>query len=279
MLSTKFLRWYTGKARDAVSALLPAFEESVREGEWVPGLARKWKAALNKATVAKKVSEQFKEYLGPLSTGKREYTGEGWEICHLLYFGKFQSAKLILDDVAELLPLLKSLKPEVRIHVEKALDEATNFGEDFLEIAGHVEYLDSMRPKPVFTVIGLSPTVTKTLQECGLKLDPKTVRMPPIVWEVVEELDYKGRPVRRRRGRIEWPKGTVHYASRFAHGNSQCHACGHLIKNPFNWVPILMDDASAPHSLWIGRDCAQKIFGIKAKGDIELEGSPGGETK
>jgi hypothetical protein len=69
---------------------------------------------------------------------------------------------------------------------------------------------------------------------------------------------------------VDWPDGTLHNKSHFNYSanNQQCQACGHAIQNPFNWVPILaFNTTKVPHSLWVGRDCASKLFGCKVEGD------------
>jgi hypothetical protein len=76
-------------------------------------------------------------------------------------------------------------------------------------------------------------------------------------------------------GRVVWPEGTEHACSRFAASGSQnqCHACGHAIRNAFNWVPLVVENAEGvPHALWVGRDCAENLFGIKATGELEYAG-------
>lgn len=43
---------------------------------------------------------------------------------------------------------------------------------------------------------------------------------------------------------------------------------GHAIKDPFNWVPLLAyNHKKTPHALWVGRDCAEKLFGCEVEGD------------
>lgn len=55
----------------------------------------------------------------------------------------------------------------------------------------------------------------------------------------------------------------------------QCQACGHAIKNVFNWVPLVVDSAAGvPHAMWVGKDCAQTLFGVTVKGELRLTGNP-----
>jgi hypothetical protein len=72
---------------------------------------------------------------------------------------------------------------------------------------------------------------------------------------------------------IHWPEPTVHQSSVHAYKFSCCHACGHRIRNPYNWVPLYAKDkAGVAHSLWVGRDCAKSLFGIELSGDMVLKG-------
>jgi hypothetical protein len=36
---------------------------------------------------------------------------------------------------------------------------------------------------------------------------------------------------------------------------------------PHNWVPLVAQMAAGPASLWVGRDCAKKLFGADASGE------------
>lgn len=136
-----------------------------------------------------------------------------------------------------------------------------------------VKALNEKRNRAVFIVdpSNVSPTVRKTLD--GLKLDSKTIRVAPIEYKEVEVALASGRKVKALRAFLVWPKGTVHNASRFhsTDNNFQCQACGHAIRNPFNWVPVLVDNAKGvPHSIWVGRDCAKNLFGIELRGALAL---------
>jgi hypothetical protein len=117
----------------------------------------------------------------------------------------------------------------------------------------------------------VSPTVRETLDR--LDLNSLTIRVCPIDYRLEDVLLPSGKTVKTHVAYLVWPKGTVHGASRFhaTNNNAQCQACGHAIKNPFNWVPVLVDNkAGVPHSVWVGRDCAEKIFGIKMVGALIL---------
>lgn len=135
---------------------------------------------------------------------------------------------------------------------------------------------DNLRPAPTFTSVGVSKTITKTLESMKLDLNPESIRVCPIEWAEEERVDEKtGKVTIVKVGYLLWPEGTRHGKSRFTYGtarHAQCEACGHAIKNPFNWVPLLIDDkAGVPHSLWVGRDCSETIFGVKMEGELELK--------
>lgn len=89
---------------------------------------------------------------------------------------------------------------------------------------------------------------------------------------VNRELIERVRSTACTRSPLNWPEGTQHNKSRFFQSNNhmQCQACGHAIQKPFNWVPILAyghSEKPTPCSLWVGRDCAGKLFGCKVEGD------------
>lgn len=161
------------------------------------------------------------------------------------------------------------------------------------------ELLDAARPLPRITAIGLSPKVTKTLQECNLDLDLPSIQMakiearkrPAFTWtkkkvempdrwgrmrmkEVNDKLvpwfDKDGKRVMETYYVVVWSKGIVHGQSRFAGGG--CHACGKHIPSG-RFVPIEAKDKKSGNliSMWIGCDCSANIFGIK---DIGIEQNP-----
>lgn len=185
-----------------------------------------------------------------------------WEVAHCLRFCQFRCIQKV-DFVA----LITSSK-EAHLDAAKL---AAEYATDFAEIAALMTRLDATRPKPVFTSIGVSPTITATLKEAGLVLNVATVRMCQMKVVEVERKNMKGETEIVSLLVLEWPEGTVHGSSRFHNYNDQCESCGHRIKNVFNWIPLLIDDAAGvPHSMWVGRDCSERIFGICVKGDVEL---------
>jgi hypothetical protein len=143
---------------------------------------------------------------------------------------------------------------------------------DFLPIVELIRLLNSRRPKPTYAFGTLSPTVVENVNK-NLKICLTNITVPEMKgeWRKVQ------RPIKGRPGKFEevevyfiepvWPEGTKHCVSRFSYGskagNSQCEACGHAIKNPWNWVPLLGTTPTGPVSLWVGHDCAENFFGCK----------------
>jgi hypothetical protein len=138
-----------------------------------------------------------------------------------------------------------------------------------------MELLNSYRPLPVITAIGLSPKVTATLKEMALDINLPSIKMAEIKYHKVPALDRKGHPRFNQFGErmmdsipyVAWTPGTVFGKSRFDCG---CQACGKRIPSGM-YVPIEADDLkSGDHcGFWIGCDCARNIFGVKDQG-IEL---------
>jgi hypothetical protein len=164
--------------------------------------------------------------------------------------------------------------------IRNVVDTGRRFVADFAPLAALAARLDATRPLPVFTKLGVSPTLTSTLKYIGVEGTVTTIRPCPIRWETEEQHIPTGSEGRFKVryvlvGYPEWPAGTVHNASRYGGGGNhahQCHACGHAIKQPDNWVPVIIDNASGvPYSLWIGRDCARSLFGIKMTGAMTLK--------
>ncbi len=263
METKKMERWFSGNALHTLKVyVIPTLVEAEAQGYWPKGASRKVYAALNKQAPAAKFSRGG--VLEQISDNRQESwkrTVKGWELNHAMMFGAVTHADRLEQ-------LCQDLVPYCTNDAERAaLATATEWVQAFAPVARLLKLLDASQPKPVYLFKTLSPTVVKTLQGCGLDLLPETVRVPPIEWKWVEaRLEVK----RHQVGTILWPAGTQHNRSRF--GGSQCQACGHGIRNGFNWVPLVMDDAAGvPHSLWVGRDCAQSIFGCEMTGEAEYE--------
>ncbi len=219
-------------------------------------------AALGKSNVARKLYGKYGQQLESIGDYMTPVQQRGWEVAFLLQFGNWKRGLSIDFDAVR----RKAPNDEIA-HV---VDLARSFVEDFAPLVPLMESLDATRPAPVFTSVGASPTITKLLASLGLLLNVSTIRMPPIDWHVVEKTDDRGKKYLVKVGTIRWPEGTVHYASRYAMGtdrNVQCHACGHAIKNAFNWVPLLIDnDEGIPYSLWVGRGLRRDVVRSSSQG-------------
>lgn len=271
--------WYTGQAAIAVATFaIPTLEAARDLGCWPTGKSRSVKAALNKQAVAKKFAlandrnwntdrnlpaDQLVGKLVDLAlpTDGARSLSTGWKLMHAMMFGR-------VEDAPKLLPLARQLEPR-NASEENALQTATRWCEDFAPVAELVALLDSSRPRRTVVLGTLSPTVADNLSR-AMGISIASVRSPEVVTKWVE-IEIRGRMVRVQELEILWPDGTKHWRSRYAFGsaagNEQCHACGHAIRNPWNWVPLLADGKDGPLSLWVGKDCAGKLFGAKVEGD------------
>ncbi len=263
------LTWYKGKARENAETALQLLLASEAIGEWVPGASRKVIAALSKskkAAIAGKLHHKDFDDLGKVAGS---FTlSPGWRLCHYLEFGMFQAVQGI--DFNELIAAAGGDSVKVAV-----LNNLRKYQTDFAPVAQLIAKLDATRPIPTFTHLGVSPTLTRTLTALGLDAEGTTVTVCPIRWEEVETTDAKGNKRYHKIGHLEWPAGTVHDASRFNWIDrprfSGCQACGHSIKNAWNWVPlVLTTPAGKTYSLWVGRDCAKRLFGIKVTGEVEI---------
>ena len=262
------LEWFSGKGRDTiVNFTIPAIVESEAMGYWKKGVSRTVHATLNKQNVAAKWARDvekalFVGYDHPLYQGLSD-----------MRYGSFGRAHKLLTEEG-----LVKLRAETYLYTPvKGADKgvAQNVGETIIrwaranaEVAELVALLDSRRPKPTIVMKTLSPTVAENVSK-HIGLDVSTIQSPPMHGEWVEMLR-KGVKVKVWQVVIDWPQGTLHFQSKFLHSenNDLCQACGHAIKDPWNWVPILSYDAGkTPYSLWVGKDCAEKLFGCEVSGD------------
>lgn len=278
--TTQILKWYTGKALATVrDYVIPTLEQAERDGFWPKGASRKVTAALRKASVAERFArandrgfnDRTPDPEGLLSDiqnirGARSYdaTLKGWDLNHAMMFGSFVHAP-------KLLGLAVALKPYARTEAERAaLQTARDWAADFAPVGALVKMLDARRPKPVIVCGTLSPTVAGNVGR-AMGVDLATIEVPEMItrWE---ERTIKGQQVEVAVVEIIWPEGTRHGVSRFSYGtahNDQCHACGHAIRNAYNWVPLVARTAKGPVSLWVGKDCAKKLFGCTVEGEAE----------
>jgi hypothetical protein len=123
------------------------------------------------------------------------------------------------------------------------------------------------------TAIGLSPKVTATLTGMNLDLDLPSITPAEIEAYKVQGrntktgdllFDRSGAPVMQTAYRVRWSRGTQLNMSRFHDG---CQACGKWIPSG-EYVPIEAEckRLKVRVGLWLGRDCARNIFGVKDAG-------------
>jgi hypothetical protein len=269
------LEWYSGKARDTiVKFVIPALTECEELGYWKKGVARTVKAALNKQAVAQKLSRALDEQLGDpdrFGSGRNRlgYDHPLHEGASDMLYGSYGRAPRHLTpeaktkrDAKGALILTSKAGP---VNANEAIER---WAQAFAPVQELIELLDARRPKPVVVMKTLSPTVAKNVS-AHIGIDVSTIQSPPMHGEWVQMV-IKGQKVSVYEIVIDWPEGTLHNESRFLHSanNSLCQACGHAIQDPYNWVPILSYDAGkTPYSLWVGRDCARKLFGCEVDGD------------
>lgn len=278
MKTTKFSaieKYFTGKSLQGVQAALAVLELALADNRWPKGASRRVPAALNKfssavkamAKAARVIEENYDYEFAPGLTGRDDGPRSKWNV---IYFGlQYGGGAERMEQAIEFLN--ERLGSKMTADEKKVIEFAAEFAAAFKPVYDAIVRLNNLRPAPVFVMGGsLSATVTKTIQEWGLK--PETVRMPEIKWTEVKYVDEKGRERTKMVGTIVWPKGTKHRASRFANGVllKHCEACGHAIKNAFNWLPLLIDNPKGvPHSFWVGRDCAKNLFNVDMEGDAE----------
>lgn len=261
------LAWFSGRARDAiVTFTIPALVESAALGYWKKGVARKVRASLNKQNVAVKWARAVEKEL------EVDYKHPLRSALSNMCFGSFGQAPRMLTEEA-----LEKLHANPYYFTSRGL--AQNVGEVIerwarsnAEVAELIALLDERRPKPVVVMKTLSPTVVRTISD-HIGIDVSTIQSPPMHGEWVE-IERKGKKFLVYEIIIDWPEGTQHNKSRFFHSGNhmQCQACGHAIRDAFNWVPILAygnkeKRVPIPYSLWVGRDCAGKLFGCEVEGD------------
>lgn len=253
------LHWYTHTPRAKAQGALALLEESLAIGEWLPRASRQVRATLSKSNVAKKAAKKVqldRSWSDPLC-------GPLHQVEDVLRFGNFDRAQKI-DFAALLAADLTEAEAEM-------VRTAQAFAADFAPVAAAMALLDATRPAPVFTAVGVSPTLTRTLEFIGLLgTTAETARMCPVKRERIETRDEKGNLVYEYVLRLDPPENTAWHRSRFSRYDSCCEACGHKIKRANNWLLVLVDDAKGtPHALWVGRDCAKSLFGIDAKGELK----------
>lgn len=261
--------WYSGKALRAIEDyVIPTLVEAEAQGFWQKHASRKVRAALNKQTVARKFAlYQLERGVLPSifsGDGASDWRGEGRSACHAMEFGRVQDAPHLVTALQHVANRVKTSEQA------EAFRTAFEWAKSFAPVAELLDLLDSRRPPRVLVLGTLSPLVAEHLG-ASLQLKLKTCRFPKFVRRWIKWTDPKtNRECKMCVVDIIWPEGTLHGTSRYkgTAENQQCEACGHAIKSPFNWVPLVIDDRNAvPHSFWVGRDCAGKLFGVKVEGE------------
>jgi hypothetical protein len=260
------LEWYSGKGRDTiVNFTIPALVECEALGYWKKGVSRTVQATLNKQNIAAQWARKVEKTFGETSFGSFHLRLDHPlnEAQSNMLFGSFGRAPRTLQALLATTIFSTEVKPYAQ--------DAIRWASAFAPVAELVALLDSRRPKAVVVMKTLSPTVAANISKT-IGMDISTLRSPPMHGEWFD-FTWKGQKMRVWQVVIDWPEGTKHGASKY-HGtenNDQCEACGHAIQNPFNWVPLLADahwpDGDVQVSLWVGRDCAAKLFGCKVEGD------------
>jgi hypothetical protein len=249
-------RYYRGAAWERVrDVAIPALEAAEAAGCWQKGDSRPTHAALNKTS---------RREIKLAIVGAKACAGDSIAV----EYGQVLRADLMLVHARGALERSNASPDASHLPIL----EYARWCEAFAPIATLVKRLDATRPKPEFVVGEISPTIWRNAAG-QMGLDFSSVRVPDMRWRKIEVKDERGRPEFHWFLEILWPKATLHNKSRFAWGskagNDQCHACGHAIKNPRNWVPLLADSSAGLVSLWVGRDCAEKFFGIVASGEAD----------
>lgn len=259
----KLLGWFGpgGVAWKKAAAALDELKASAADGWWAPGAARRVTAALNKQTMAIKVARAGDAELDRWSatmdwSEARPVRDVLWPAAHEMRFGGYVRAAK--TDPTE---LRAAAKATGSADLARFVERFCEWREDWLPVAELVTSLNAARPKPTFTELGCSPTITRTVTELGLAVeDPKAIRVCPIRWEKLKK-ERDGKTVEVWVGILLWPAGTRHGESRHNTGGC-CQACGHRIRNPYNWVPLVATTKTGPASLWVGRDCAGGLPGL-----------------
>lgn len=282
MIDTKaVLFWFRGAARANAEVALANVQLSMAQGYWEPGVSRAARAALSKANVAAKIAKALPDryYFGHEKKAYAYGDKEGTAAWHATV-DRFEAARTAAHKLSSAMTYggapgeidLAALEAAARPGAELAFAEAGRpFVKAFAPLWEAMAILDATRPPPVFTSLGVSPTITGTV--VGMDMNLATLRMCPLKTVRWTRTDPKtGKVIHGFDIVLDWPKGTIFRASKFAARRSCCHACGHKISNGYNWVPLLVDNtAGQPQALWVGRDCSKSLCGIDVKGEVAIE--------
>lgn len=266
------LKWFTGKARTNAMECGEILAQSQADGQWPKGASRKVHAALNKQNVAIKFGRANEKAITGICDDRQHYYAaevSGFDVYMALTYGQVVHAPKVAELVEQLTPLA------IDDAERELLATARQWAADWAPVAELMALLDSRRVRPTVVMGTLSRTVVASLYKTlGMALS--TIAMPEIKYHWEERtILVGGKPVTVQVavGEVIWPEGTQHNRSRFAMGtahNEQCHACGHAIKNAYNWIPLYAVTPSGPMSLWVGRDCAKKLFACDVSGEAEF---------
>jgi hypothetical protein len=253
-----------GKRREKFLTSVAVLNTSIADGGWVKRGRDKAGAGFCALATGKR-----RGYLDMLYPYGHELNRAGFNLMMLVEHGSMPHPQtlsnaqfnVILEDEHTREQLAKAQVPEAVLRAYFRLGEAR---------CAATKALDEARPKPVITAIGLSPKVTKTLKECNIDIDISTVRMPDI--ERFPLLDKNGKQVREDGvpqwfHKVMWSDNALFNASRFSYNSCGCEACGKTIPSG-QFVPVEADCniTKRPIALWLGRDCARNIFGVKDVG-------------
>ncbi len=271
------LSWFKGKSHAAMVAALDALDRGLAQGYWEKGWSRKVHAAATKANVAINIGRKAQK--GGVFEPRPEYGTPGYAAVRDADYVamSLRHGHVTADRLSK---ITMTTCDFLNYDQQKIVGAARAFHLDMAPVWAAIEKLDATRPKPVFTSIGLSPTVTATLKGLGIETGGAafTVEAPEYVTNYVE-VEVKGRKLMIPVVTIVWPEGCRHHTSRFpmmaGTNYNQCESCGHAIRNNHNWVPLLVKvEGQPPRSIWVGSDCAEKLFGFKIEGELEIANLP-----
>jgi hypothetical protein len=273
------------KEQAKYATLRAAYAQSVTQGYWEEHTSRQLRAALSKKLANGRMGGAMLKALDRLRRKGWEWQRDQPACQDLVHtvdmaatYGVFYLARVRVrydgqDFEGDLAFVRNAVIDEIEKDkdkgaVAKLFDEIFARRDDAQLVAQTFEALDAQRPKPVFTLLGVSPTITATLQDMGfVKASEAEISMPEI--ELVPDGGGSWRPT------LKWPESTKHNTSRFASRYSCCHACGHRITNAANWVPVVVTSDKQPRSIWVGSDCARSVFGIEAENRVALRDEAG----
>lgn len=270
------LEGFSGVSENKVTAALVVLETACKRGHWLPeDKARSVRAALNKSNEVARLVRKFKlkweDYRDNEGLQEMNYAAYGVE--HVAKQGTAEIDRLEAE----------ALKADAKYHHAARFVFAV--ARAMAPVVEALDALDATRPPPRISPMGaVNPSHRAVLADLGFKFDGERaedgyIEVCPseIVW--IEETDTDGKKFRRAVVRLLWPEGTHHGGSRHhdrLHDGRACacEACGHPIRNPYNWVPFVVRASAraTPWSLWVGRDCAKRLFQVEVDGELEIEG-------